>query len=95
MMARVPERIFIKPSEVDVGRGRQLATVPYPPTGTGRRRVLPPEGDWVTMAGTAGSYWTRRLNERSVERAEPPKAEAAKPEPPAQPASHGKKEGKD
>jgi hypothetical protein len=92
MMAKTPHRIFIKPREVDAGRGPQLATVPYPPRAGGRRKVLPPEGDWVSMDGTSGSYWTRRINEGSVEKAEPPKA----PElPRAKQAEHGKKDGKD
>jgi hypothetical protein len=109
MMARVPERIFIKPKEVDAGRGPQLATVPYPPVAGGRRRLLPPEGDWVSMEGTSGSFWTRRINEGSVEKAEPPKAEPppaepkAEPEPPkapepkqlTAPAEPGKKDGKE
>jgi hypothetical protein len=95
MPPRVPERIFIKPKKVDAGRGPQLATVPYPSAGGGRRRVLPPEGDTVSMEGTSGSYWTRRINEGSVEKAEPPKVES-KPEPPkAAPAEPGKKDGKE
>lgn len=91
-MARVPERIFIKPKMVDAGRGSQLATVPYPPVAGGRRKVLPPEGDTVSMEGTSGSYWTRRINEGSVEQAEPPKA--PEPKQPAAP-ERGKKDGKD
>jgi hypothetical protein len=96
-MARVPERIFIRPKMVDVGRGPQPATVPYPPVASGRRKVLPPEGDTVSMEGTSGegtsgSYWTRRINEGSVEKAEPPKA--PEPKQPAAP-EHGKKDGKD
>lgn len=87
-MARVPERMFIKPKVVDAGRGPELATVPYPPKGDGRRKVLPPEGDTVSMDGVAGSYWTRRINEGSVEKAEAPK-------PKQQTAEHGKKDGKD
>jgi hypothetical protein len=96
-MPRVPERIFIRPKMVDVGRGPQPATVPYPPVASGRRKVLPPEGDTVSMEGTSGSYWTRRINEGSVEKAEPPKAGTPKAPEPKQPAApeHGKKDGKD
>jgi hypothetical protein len=91
MMARVSEKIFIKPKEVNAGRGPQLATVPYPPVAGSRRKVLPPEGDWVSMKGTSGSYWTRRINEGSVERAEPPKqATPAKSQ-----ADRGAKKGED
>ncbi len=59
--------------------------------GDGCRKVLPPEGDMVSMEGVGGSYWTRRINEGSVEKAEPPKA----PEPKQPTAEHGKKDGKD
>lgn len=77
-MAKTPKRIHIKPATVDVGRGPQLATVPYPTVIGGRRRVLPPEGDTVSLEGAAGSYWQRRINEGSVEKVEPPKRETRK-----------------
>lgn len=70
-MAKTPKRIQIKPATVDVGKGPQLATVPYPTTAGGRRRVLPPEGDTVSLEGAAGSYWQRRINEGSIEKVEP------------------------
>ncbi|HET6495966.1 MAG TPA: hypothetical protein VFH61_11460 [Thermoleophilia bacterium] len=57
-----------------------MATVPYPPAAGGRRKVLPEDGDLVSMVGTSGSYWTRRINEGSVERAEQPKAGSPKPD---------------
>lgn len=78
MMAKVPQRIQIKPATVDVGRGPQLATVPYPQVAGGRGRVLPPEGDTVSLEGAAGSYWQRRINEGSVVKVEPAKTTAAK-----------------
>lgn len=71
MAKTTPKRIQIKPATVDVGRGPQLATVPYPPSVGGRRRVLPPEGDTVSLEGAAGSYWQRRINEGSVVLVEP------------------------
>jgi hypothetical protein len=74
MKAKTPQRIQIKPGMVDVGRGEQLATVPYPPAPGTRRKVLPPEGDTITLAGAAGSYWQRRINEKSVVVVEPTKA---------------------
>lgn len=70
-MAKTPQRIQIKPAVTDVGKGPQLATVPYPTTVGGRRRVLPPEGDTVSLEGAAGSYWQRRINEGSVVKVEP------------------------
>lgn len=70
-MAKTPKRIQIKPAMVDVGRGPQLATVPYPVAVGGRRRVLPPDGATVSFEGAAGSYWQRRINEGSVVRVEP------------------------
>lgn len=80
-MASTPKRIHIKPAMVDVGRGQQLATVPYPTVVGGRRRVLPPEGNTVSLDGAAGSYWQRRINEKSVLVVEPAKAtEPAKAE---------------
>ena len=42
--------------------------------------MLPEDGDLVSMVGTSGSYWTRRINEGSVERAEQPKAGSPKPD---------------
>ncbi len=90
-MAKVPQRIQIKPAVVDVGKGPQSAVVPYPPVAGGRTRVLPPEGDTVLFEGAAGSYWQRRINEGSVVRVEPPKPVTHKP------AAHNldKKDGKD
>lgn len=80
-MAITPKRIQIKPAMVDVGRGLQLATVPYPTTGGVRRRVLPPDGAEVSLEGAAGSYWQRRINEKSVVVVEPAKTpEPAKAE---------------
>lgn len=70
-MAKTPQRIHIKPAVTDVGRGPQLAKVPYPTTVGGRRRVLPPEGDTVSLEGAAGSYWQRRINEGAVVKVEP------------------------
>jgi len=70
-MAKIPKRIHIKPATVNVGRGPQLATVPYPSVVGGRRRVLPPAGDTVSLDGAAGSYWQRRINEGSVVKVEP------------------------
>lgn len=78
-MAKTPQRIFIKPKMVEAGRGPQPATVPYPPVAGGRRKVLRPDGDTVSMEGTSGSYWTRRINEGSVEKAEAPRTEQPKP----------------
>lgn len=72
-MAKTPKRIFIKPMMVDCGRGPQAATVPYPRVVGGRLKVLPAEGETVSMEGTSGSYWTRRINEGSVEQVEQPK----------------------
>jgi hypothetical protein len=66
MMAKTPKRIQIKPAMVDVGRGLQPATVPFPSAVGGRRRVLPPEGAEVSLEGADGSYWQRRINEKSV-----------------------------
>jgi hypothetical protein len=66
MMAKTPKRIQIKPAMVEVGRGLQLATVPYPSAVGGRRRVLPSEGAEVSLEGAEGSYWQRRINEKSV-----------------------------
>ena len=74
-MAKTPNRIQIKPAMVDVGRGPQPATVPYPPARSGRTRVLPPEGAEVSVEGADGSYWQRRINEKSVEVVEPGKPE--------------------
>lgn len=72
MMAKTPpKQIQIKPATIDVGRGPQLATVPYPPSAGRRRRVLPPAGDTVSLDGAAGSYWQRRINEGSVVKVEP------------------------
>jgi len=81
MAAKTPKRIFIKPAMVDVGRGPQLAMIPYPTMVGGRRRVLPPEGAEVPVEGAEGSYWQRRINERprTVEVVEP-KPELAKAE---------------
>lgn len=70
-MTKTPQRIQIKPATVDVGRGPQPAMVPYPTVVGGRRRVLPPEGDTVSLEGAAGSYWQRRINEGSVVRVDP------------------------
>jgi len=74
-MAKTPKRIQIqiKPAMTDVGKGPQLAQVPYPTAVGGRRRVLPPEGDTVSLEGAAGSYWQRRINEGSVVKVEPSK----------------------
>jgi len=69
-MAKVPQRIQIKPAIVDVGRGKQTAMVPYPPVAGAPTRVLPPEGDTVLFEGAAASYWQRRINEGSVEKVE-------------------------
>lgn len=88
-MAKAPDRIYIRPRMVDAGRGLQLATIPYRTVVGGRWKVLPPEGDWVTL----DSYWTRRINDGEVERVEPPKTQDSKQ--PAAPAEHGKKDGKD
>ncbi len=85
-MAKAPQRIQIKPAFVDVGRGPQLATVPYPPVSGTPTRVLQPEGDAVLFEGAARSYWQRRLNEGSVELADPSKQVAE--------ATTEKKEGK-
>jgi hypothetical protein len=47
----------------------------------GRRRVLSPDGAEVSLEGAEGSYWQRRINEKSVvvvepgKPADPPKAE--------------------
>ena len=65
-MDKQPKRIFIKPALVDVGRGMQSATIPFPTSVGGRRRVLPPEGAEVSLDGADGSYWQRRINEKSV-----------------------------
>lgn len=73
MMAKTPKRIQIKPAMVDVGRGLQPATVPYPTVVGGRRRVLPTEGAEVSLDGAEGSYWQRRINEKSVVVVEPGK----------------------
>lgn len=75
-MAKTPKRIHIKPATTDVGKGPQLATVPYPTAVGGRRRVLPPDGAEVSCEGAAWSYWQRRINEKSVVVVEP--AEPAK-----------------
>jgi len=72
-MAKVPQRIQIKPAIVDVGRGKQTAMVPYPPVAGAPTRVLPPEGDTVLFEGAAASYWQRRINEGSVEKVDPSK----------------------
>lgn len=93
-MAKAPKRIFIKPKMVDVGRGPQLATIPYPTVVGGRRKLLKSEGDTVSMDGASGSYWTRRINEGSVEEVDPRRAASVKTEEPKQPAEHGKKDGK-
>lgn len=65
-MPKTPKTIRIKPATVDVGRGSQLATVPYPTVIGGKRRVLPPKGDTVSLEGASGGYWLRRINEGSV-----------------------------
>jgi len=69
-------RAKIKPKIVDVGRGPQLARIPYSDGGV--RKELPPEGAMVDMDGAAGSYWRRRLNEGTVELADEPKAKVKK-----------------
>ena len=84
---KTPKRMFIKPKMVDAGRGPQPATIPYPPVAGGRRKVLRAEGETVSMDGTSGSYWTRRINEGSVEQADKPKVAAPKP------ADRSKKDG--
>lgn len=83
-MAKTPKRIQIKPALTNVGKGPQLTAVPYPNSVGGRRRVLPPEGDTVSLEGAAGSYWQRRINEGSVVVVEPSK-----------PATRGKQKGED
>jgi len=86
-MAKTPKRIFIRPKMVDAGRGPQTATIPYPPVAGGRLKVLLAEGDTVSMDGTSGSYWTRRIIEGSVEKVEQAKAL------PKQHADRSKKDG--
>jgi len=84
MAAKTPKRIFIKPAMVDVGGVQRLAAIPYPTVVGGRRRVLSPDGAEVSLDGAEGSYWQRRINEKSVvvvepgKPADPPKAERSK-----------------
>jgi len=81
MAAKTPKRIFIKPAMVDVGGVQRLATIPYPTVVGGRRRVLSPDGAEVSLDGAEGSYWQRRINEKSVVVVEPGKpAEPTKAE---------------
>jgi hypothetical protein len=79
MMAKETKRVQIKPATKDVGRGcLEQLTVPYP-TAVGRRgKILPPEGATVSLEGTDGSYWQRRITEGSVIVVEP---EPVEPEP--------------
>ena len=77
-MAKTPKTMFIRPKMVDAGRGLELATVPFPRVPGGRKKLLPPEGATVAMDGTSGSYWTRRINEGSVEVAKPTSPEQPK-----------------
>jgi hypothetical protein len=68
---KAPERKFIRPLMVDVGRGEEPAVLKFK-RGPGNVVLVPKEGLSVIWEGREGRFWRRRVDEGAAEIAEPP-----------------------
>jgi hypothetical protein len=70
-MKKRPEFMHVRPVNVDVGRGPELARIPF--RRDGRKRELKPDGEKVYARNAEGAFWKRRIADGVVEMFTPAK----------------------